>query len=98
MLSTIVANILFAVAGSSWQADGLSLLPGAVLMAAPIGVLIARLLIHVTEPPLGVPYRPSTGPFPLLTTDPTPTTDRRADGLGLLATNDPAEVAEPATS
>jgi hypothetical protein len=50
-LSIFAANILFAVAGSSWAADGMSLLPGAVIVAASVGVLAARRLIRPDEPP-----------------------------------------------
>ncbi|GAA4154866.1 hypothetical protein GCM10022251_25600 [Phytohabitans flavus] len=51
MFSVFASNILFAVAGSSWQADGLSLLPGAVLVAVPAGILAAQGLVRPTEPP-----------------------------------------------
>lgn len=50
ILSIFASNILFTVAGSSWQADGLSVLPGAVLMAVPVGLVAARRLIHPARP------------------------------------------------
>src|SRR5690348_14553919 len=51
VLSLFAANILFTVAGSSWPADGLSLLPGAVVLAAPIAALVARWLVRPGDPP-----------------------------------------------
>jgi hypothetical protein len=64
-LSIIGAGILFAVAGSSWQADGLSLLPGAVLLAVPAGAVVARVLIHPAEPPAGQPALPMSPALPM---------------------------------
>ncbi|GIG42166.1 hypothetical protein ACFO1B_00525 [Dactylosporangium siamense] len=52
ILSMFVANLLFAVAGSSWAADGLSLLPGAVVLALIAGVAAARTLIRPGPDPL----------------------------------------------
>lgn len=46
LLSIFVANVLFAVAGSSWAADGLSLLPGAVVLAVGVGVVAGRTLVR----------------------------------------------------
>ncbi|MEH1127245.1 hypothetical protein [Micromonospora sp. CPCC 206061] len=51
MLSMFASNILFAVAGSSWAADGMSVLPGAVLAAVPVGILAAGRLIRPAEQP-----------------------------------------------
>ena len=45
-LSMFASSILFWVAGTSWQADGMSFLPGAVLLTAPLAVLAARQLIR----------------------------------------------------
>lgn len=65
MLSTFVSNVLFAVAGSSWAADGLSLLPGAVVLGVAMGVVVSRSLIHPAEPPPGRSPGPvPTGPEP----------------------------------
>ncbi|GAB3826728.1 hypothetical protein GCM10027610_008850 [Dactylosporangium cerinum] len=52
VLSMFAANLLFAVAGSSWAADGLSLLPGAVVLALITGVAVAHKLIHPQPDPL----------------------------------------------
>jgi hypothetical protein len=63
ILSMFAANILFSIAGSSWQADGLSLLPGAVVLAAPIAAIAARWLVRPADPagaavPAGAPSNP----------------------------------------
>ena len=67
VVSMFAANLLFAVAGSSWAADGLSLLPGAVVLAVPLGVAVARAVIRAAEPPAGqpVPNSPQPGPDPV---------------------------------
>lgn len=72
MLSIFVANVLFAVAGGSWAADGLALLPGAAVLAAVAGAMVARLVIR--------PAGPSTGPAvpPVQPTDPQPGAPDRA--------------------
>ncbi|GAA1525363.1 hypothetical protein GCM10009827_047590 [Dactylosporangium maewongense] len=64
LLSMFAANVLFTVAGSSWAADGMSLLPGAVILTLTIGVLTARKLIRTPEPPPGHPALPAPHPTP----------------------------------
>ncbi|MFF5231729.1 hypothetical protein [Dactylosporangium sp. NPDC000521] len=64
LLSMFAANLLFTAAGSSWAADGMSLLPGAVLLTLAIGVLTARKLIRTPEPPPGHPASPFSHPTP----------------------------------
>ncbi|MET7418751.1 hypothetical protein [Dactylosporangium sp. NPDC005555] len=64
MLSMVTANVLFAVAGSSWAADGMSFLPGTVVLAVAIGVAVSRTVIRATEPPTGHPAPPDLPPAP----------------------------------
>ncbi|MEV4517630.1 hypothetical protein AB0K00_52820 [Dactylosporangium sp. NPDC049525] len=65
LLSIFVANVLFTVAGSSWAADGMSLLPGAVVVAVAVGVMVARHVIRAEPPGQPVPADHPIGPAPV---------------------------------
>ncbi|MEV0134610.1 hypothetical protein AB0H83_39890 [Dactylosporangium sp. NPDC050688] len=95
MLSIFVANVLFVVAGSSWAADGLALLPGAVVLAAVAGAAVARWVIRPEAPSTdpAVPPVPPTDPQPGAT-QPSPAVAEPQPG----ATQPPPALAGPQPS